>query len=270
MIVGNCSSCRGHVRVPVDVNPNVSVRCPLCGEMSRLGAILEEAIPLMEIVGDYSVQVAPASRSPMIDSIDIKTESESHRAKGERFEVSPILSKGAKRRRRRGSSSRSTSDSEKQNGFRGQPSSEGAPPMVEFDSSVAQKPNLEGELRRAREQRSKRSSRKHSHGFSSSGKFEIAKVLLGAAMALPVAQMMIWWWISVDPLNLGPPVSRVIPAIVPVKFQYREADEDQGDALFRPEIERKKTDDKKDVGDLPKTEVDSSKTGSGDDDWMLE
>ena len=68
-------------------------------------------------------------------------------------------------------------------------------------------------------------------------------MLIGALLALPVAQLLIWWVFGKDPLNLGPTVSGVIPAVVPADLQ--EAADDQGDT---PSDDQ---DDDEEVGDLP-------------------
>jgi hypothetical protein len=50
-------------------------------------------------------------------------------------------------------------------------------------------------------------------------------VILGALLALPVAQLIIWWVLSVDPLQLAPAVAKVVPFAVPAKVL--EAEQDQ-------------------------------------------
>lgn len=51
---------------------------------------------------------------------------------------------------------------------------------------------------------------------------EIAKVILGALLALPVAQLIIWWVLAVDPLQLAPSVAKVVPFAVPGKVLKSE------------------------------------------------
>ena len=34
-------------------------------------------------------------------------------------------------------------------------------------------------------------------------------------MALPVAQLMIWWILGSDPIGIAPEVSKVVPMVVP-------------------------------------------------------
>jgi hypothetical protein len=51
---------------------------------------------------------------------------------------------------------------------------------------------------------------------------EIAKIVAGGLLALPLAQLILWWlpgkW-QRDPLELGPDVGRVIPWVVPANYR---------------------------------------------------
>ncbi len=53
--------------------------------------------------------------------------------------------------------------------------------------------------------------------------WEITKVVGGALLAVPAAQMILWWCVPYawkrDLLGIGPAVSRVVPWVVPAKFQ---------------------------------------------------
>ncbi len=54
---------------------------------------------------------------------------------------------------------------------------------------------------------------------------EIAKVVAGGLLALPLAQLILWWlpgkW-QRDPLQIGPSVGRVVPWVVPENFRSAE------------------------------------------------
>lgn len=62
-----------------------------------------------------------------------------------------------------------------------------------------------------------RSSRSRSAKFNTI--VEIAKVVAGALLALPVSQLIIWWGLGLDPFGIGPSVGRVAPFVVPAKLQ---------------------------------------------------
>jgi hypothetical protein len=44
-------------------------------------------------------------------------------------------------------------------------------------------------------------------------------IMLGAAIAIPVAQLLIWWFVGVDPAGLGPRFGKIVPFIVPAELR---------------------------------------------------
>ena len=90
-----------------------------------------------------------------------------------------------------------------------------------FDhASVAEQPVDPNKAKRDSKKsssRSRSSSRRKKSSTPSAG-FEVFKVALGALMAPPVAQLVIWWGLGLDPLGLGPTVANVVPAVVPSQF----------------------------------------------------
>lgn len=67
-------------------------------------------------------------------------------------------------------------------------------------------------------------------------------------MAPPVAQLVIWWGLQMDPLNLGPKFASVIPAVVPEKFHPPQEDENQQD----PTVDETAEEEKQSIKFLPK------------------
>lgn len=65
---------------------------------------------------------------------------------------------------------------------------------------------------------------KRSKSKQPSPTFEFVKIVVGALLALPVAQLMIWWVVQSDPLGIGPEVSRTVPFVVPEKFRDQTSD----------------------------------------------
>lgn len=198
MILGNCTFCRGIVRIPVTVDPRASVRCPHCGETAELKDVLEAAVPELEIV-------APRSQPAPVESIEVQTGETRRVEKREdgKFEVSPVLREGAKRKKR--------SDPDRQRSSREtRPAPSG--PSVKLGS-----PQSRDGASRSASSRGRRSSStsSRSNSFHRSPVWEAAKIGLGGLLALPVAQLMVWWFVGVDPLGLARPVSQVLPMIVP-------------------------------------------------------
>ena len=50
---------------------------------------------------------------------------------------------------------------------------------------------------------------------------EVIKIIFGGLLALPLAQLILWWGFQKDPLQLAEPISKVIPFIVPQKMQAK-------------------------------------------------
>lgn len=61
------------------------------------------------------------------------------------------------------------------------------------------------------------------HDGGEGGWREVALIAIGGAISLPVTQLCLWWMVGVDPLQLGPSISRVLPQVVPVAFQSTES-----------------------------------------------
>ena len=109
MIAGNCESCEGLIRIPVNANPNATVMCPRCHESFCLGDVLNKIAPVVEFVDAperKAIQIAECDKKiNFAPVIDIALPQPETRQRGDKFAVSPILSKGAKRKKRRRSSS---------------------------------------------------------------------------------------------------------------------------------------------------------------------
>lgn len=193
-----CLSCAKLVRLPADPDPNAIVRCPRCDETYPIGVLLDSEIPELEIVG---ASAADTDNTPTEEKVEIKTD------EFKRFVVPAALSNGAKRR-----SSRSRSSDSSQSRTSSRSSSSG-------ESSSRSSSRSSG--------RSSSRSRSIAPKEQNMG-FEIFKIVLGALMAPPVAQLVIWWGLGLDPLNFGPTVSKAVPQIVPSKFHDPQAEEDLG------------------------------------------
>ncbi|MEM7455820.1 MAG: hypothetical protein AAF456_15815 [Planctomycetota bacterium] len=229
--------------------------------------------------------IKPAT-PPMAGRIDLdRSGQDPEREPGTRFEVSPVLKKGAKKKRRKkkrnrpnqnppanpwapanaednGSDSMGPADSsesfsltqtetvtaeptEPEESAFTVPDETVRPRSIEVHSSSRER-RRRNETPPARQRRQRPARKRPATSDGSSG-IEIVKVIIGAMLALPVAQLLIWWVFGKDPLNLGPTVSGVIPAVVPADFQQSVengdddsstddvADDDQGGDLPLPD-----------------------------------
>lgn len=77
------------------------------------------------------------------------------------------------------------------------------------------KPLKTAERSRRRSHSSRRSQNSHPINRRKTGIGEWLKVVLGAVLAIPIAQLILWWVFAADPLHLAASVSRVAPALVP-------------------------------------------------------
>ncbi|MCH2181876.1 MAG: hypothetical protein MK108_07715 [Mariniblastus sp.] len=186
-VVGNCIGCNGLVRVPSHTRAQVKVRCPRCGETYQLSEILDHDIPALEVVED-SAGLNDAVESPDESKYEPVTEQQDGR-----FIVPAYLAKAAERKPRRRSRS-SSRESERR----------------VRDQAAGSTGEKSGDQRvRPERVRQGRNSRKRNPAL------DFIMYLLGGLMALPVAQLMIWWILGSDPIGIAPEVSKVVPMVVP-------------------------------------------------------
>ncbi len=194
MTVAACPSCHENVTVPIDALPDSTVRCPLCREEFQLQEFLTQLPPSLILLDqtatdDSRTHAAANTRS---------TESEPRSDSGPIFDgirVSAFSEQG-------GSDSRT------------QPvdaTDSATIPEFELDTGPDERSESASAavpVRRARRQKSPG--------------WEITKVVAGGLLALPLAQLILWWlpgnW-QRDPLQIGPSVGRVLPWVVPANYR---------------------------------------------------
>lgn len=210
IIIGNCLSCQGLVRVPSTAPAKSVVRCPHCSTSYPLSEILDQAVPELEFVHELQVESKTSANDiPRVDQVVIKTDK--NIGDDQKFVVPPQLAKGARHSRRRSRSSgsdgssdvRSTSDSIKLN----------------FDNRSSQRSGRGSESSgRSRSQHgSSRSSRRYRKERSPA--VEILKVIVGGILAIPIAYMIVIWFFRQDPLDVGPKLGNFAPFMVPSEFR---------------------------------------------------
>ncbi|MGY8748992.1 MAG: hypothetical protein ACKVHR_13180 [Pirellulales bacterium] len=193
-ILGNCLSCKGLVRVPVESSANSKVRCPHCSNEYWLSEILDELVPSLEIIDDAQqpVAIAPVNEEP--EPIQKAV-----------FTVPPQLSEGAKwKHRKRRDRSEGGSDSRRE--AEGRSSSRKA-----WRSRKRFRSKWKPESRSRRQKSTMTSPRNPS--------IEFIKVVVGGLMAIPIAYAIVLWAFNKDPLNVGPQISEYVPIVIPADFQ---------------------------------------------------
>jgi hypothetical protein len=207
IIIGNCLSCQGLVRVPATAPAKSRVRCPHCSESYLLYEILDRSIPELELVETPKVAV----ETPRVDQILIKTDKD--REENKKFVVPPQLSKGARRSRHRHRSGESSETGVQRSG-----SSQREP----GDRPASQR----SDPFQRRAEHSDRSRSRH-RPASRSARFraernpavEAVKVIAGGLLAIPIAYLLVLWFFKQDPLNVGPKLGGVVPFLVPSEFR---------------------------------------------------
>ncbi len=164
--------------------------------------MLPADIPGLELISCADAESnSPFSSTGTADSLSVTADRPVPVA--DRLSIPEVLQRGAKRRGRRRDIVVRTDDRE----------------------LVAEGSSLEAEIaptdRRDYPQRAM-SRRRRSTNQSS---LEVAKVVIGALLALPAAQLIIWWGLGLDPFRMGPGVGRYVPFIVPSRL----AEDDSAD-----------------------------------------
>ena len=252
-VVGTCVKCSGLVRIPLTANPRAVVRCPRCQETFPLGEILEKAAPSLEVVEQSPPRHAePGSEIP-------EAEVGTYNPENGRFEVPAIIQRNTKfkRRRRKEKEKHPLHDetwkkrsareaAEPEDRQPGGPTEgvaiddpEAAPSTKSRTGPAAANKNSAPREREYNRRRQRADLARQRALAQQSGKnrrtparskpappspaTEMVKVVAGGLLAIPVAQLLIWWVVGSDPLGIAPTVSRSMPFVVPAKYH---ADED--------------------------------------------
>ncbi len=105
----------------------------------------------------------------------------------------------------------------------------------EFDERAftIPKPLKTAERSRRRSHPSRRGSSSKTEPFTpkKAGPGEWFKVLLGGVLALPVAQLILWWVFGVDPLQMAPRVLPYAPALVPPVMRPAQQPDDREEVI---------------------------------------
>ena len=242
VVVGNCVSCNGLVRVPTSVNANSTVRCPHCSGMFKLVEVLNESIPELVVEDSQAVEI---DDRPYIDRIAEKEKNLSQndgKKIREKFVVPTQLSQGAKRKRRhRRSKSKPKRQSKQPEIANGTPDSQFA--MAQTDTD--QIPEISTGDRSSDSPRpvSQSSRRRHSRTTRKKKKaiVELIQIICGGLLAFPVAYLLLMWGLGIDPINIGPALGSVVPGIVPEGI--RQPDKEEKEEKTGPGFKTKTSED---------------------------
>ena len=193
-LVTSCPQCTAVVYLPSIISVDAIVRCPICHHKYPIRSVLPESIPQLELVFDsQDTELDNDSRDAVFGN---SNNSESMIAL-EKLTVPDVLKNGAKRRTR----------------VRREPKPELS--IGEAVENSQAEPATNKPRIRSRQRSILRKNRKL---------IEVAKIAMGALLALPVAQIIIWWGLGSDPIQIAPSVGKVAPFLVPQKLRELEED----------------------------------------------
>lgn len=204
-LIGNCLSCQGLVKVPIQASALDEARCPHCGETFRLAQVLEQVVPELELV-DPTVSTNESVPEELGNG-------------DEPFVVPNQLAKGATRRRR------SRKPDKEPQAIEASESETSVDPAasisVNTDSGRENNPsNRSSNRSRSKGRRGRKPGRSRGNKKPpSSALFEILKIAMGAVLAIPIAYLLVMWGFKQDPLNVAPTIGQKLPALVPAKFR---------------------------------------------------
>ncbi|MFK7768473.1 MAG: hypothetical protein AB8B55_14725 [Mariniblastus sp.] len=201
-IIANCLNCHGLVRVPMKSPANSTVRCPRCNISYTLAQILNESIPELEVMLEPELV-------PSIDKGAERKSSESLEDDDSKFVVPIQLAKGAQRKSRRHRSSESNGSSSRSSSRRRGASSH----RRSRRESRTEEPTAVAKSFSSSSIQAGRSSSRKSN--STNGALEVAKVVVGGLLAIPIAYLLIMWLFNKDPLSIAPSISNTVPFAVP-------------------------------------------------------
>jgi len=240
MILGNCISCNGLMRVPVTTDVTHVARCPHCETGFPVQQLIASAIPAAEIIeGEVAEDFTPA-----VDRVRETNEEDDGVKPRTRFEVPKQLYNGAKFRRRRRRRSRESDERKEQAVKDKERASSSRPGIIPSSVPVAPTHSATAEARvvdevpkessRSRSSSStpsdsssssSRSSRSQSSGRRPSSRSEIEddpdsalewlKIAAGGIIAFPTAYLGLMWILGLDPFGLAPTIHKVVPFVVP-------------------------------------------------------
>jgi hypothetical protein len=185
MMIANCPRCLDKITIPEGASENSNVACPLCRDEFLLSEVLQALPPRLILLdgpeapeeAEVTTPAAPVADADSTMGIleDVEEETEASEEPVEESASEP-----------------EAEDSEQGNAFA----------FADSGESDSAAPTSIRSSRRPRQK-------------SENPITTMIKVGLGGLMAAPLAQLILWWAFSKDPVKLGPKVSPYVPWVVP-------------------------------------------------------
>ena len=183
MMIANCPRCKDKITVPEGAGENSKVACPLCRDEFLLSEVLQGLPPRLILLDPPELNAFAAPAAPVADTTS----------------TIGILDDVEEETKKKVDVPAAESTPEAKSDDRGQ---EGTFAFADSGADDGAAPTSVRSSRRPRQK-------------SENPIGTMIKVALGGLMAAPLAQLILWWAFSKDPVKLGPKVSPYVPWVVP-------------------------------------------------------
>lgn len=213
-----CPRCDKLFRLPAGFTASNALACPHCQEQVTGQEILDAMVPTATMVEGVSVDTGDPA--PNIDSSATEGRRPT-RSFDEQDYVIPKPLKTATRRRRSRHPERKTREPADDEATKSKTGSDEATKSKAGSDEVRKS---SGDRSRSRSRHSSRKKKKEA-----SPGVEMLKIVFGGLLALPIAQLILWWAFNADPVGLAQPTSKVASFIVPPRLRPApEIEEEDG------------------------------------------
>lgn len=189
-----CPNCQHHIHLPEGVSQTALLQCPMCGHTTPASELTHGVGPTWIVVEPGDAGTPLVSTAPIVSTAATVTAATS-------ADASPAEADASN------ASSGSTDEREYEPTESSLPKADRTrkQPLKQQDWSK-HKPLTHDEYQKRKRK-------------SSSPMAGIVQIVLGGALALPIAQLLIWHVLGKDPFELAPKAAAYAPWIVPYKFR---------------------------------------------------
>ncbi len=183
--IATCKGCNSEIRLPMAIKATAKIQCPICQATFTVGDLIGP--PVAIIIDEEPANPTPAD-AVVVDS-NIPHVDRVVGSKGKEDVWNSISVPSYERTTARGRSKLAN---------------------PELDSPP--------EFTRPRTKNYLKSEKRRKEKFKPNSRKDLLKIIVGGLLALPVAQLILWWMFTQDPLALAPTVHKYAPVLVPAKL----------------------------------------------------
>ncbi|HMO14704.1 MAG TPA: hypothetical protein PKD64_12635 [Pirellulaceae bacterium] len=195
--VASCSNCSSDIRIPASVKPTAKIQCPICQAKFTVSELFAPPIAIV-IDEEPAASEQPQPEKPATNPVSAQQKVAPSTDDSVPY-IDRVLVEGKD----------IVIPSYEKTTARGRARAVGeevSPP----------------EFTEPRSPRYRKSESRRKEKFKSNPKKDALKIVLAGILALPVAQLILWWLFAHDPLSLAPRVHSFAPFLVPAKMVQRE------------------------------------------------